>query len=541
MQQLISVWQGLDLRKQLLVATAAIGTFLAVLALGAAATRTSPDSLLYAGLDAAAAGDVIAALEQRGIDHVARGDAIYVPLALRDGLRMSLAAEGLPAAGGAGYELLDSLSGFGTTAQMFDAAYWRAKEGELARTVLSSPQIRAVRVHLAVPRGLAFREAARPTASVAVSAAAGAVSPGLAKALRHLVASAVAGMTPSDVSVIDADTGAVLSEDEAGTGEGADQRAAELRDAAQRLLEARVGAGRARVELSLETVTDRETISERRFDPAQRVAISTETEQQANSSNESRPAPVTVASNLPAGDAAANGSAQSSESQSRERVNYEIGETRRELLRGPGAIRRLTVAVLVDGIRAPGPEGTPVWQPRPQEELDALRELVASAVGFDEQRGDQITLHSLPFDAVPDPGSLAEAGFLAGLPLDVMSLLKLGLLAAVALVLGLFVLRPILSARPPAALPPPDASGVSNALIGEIHEGDLLPDIPILPRGAADDDAGLPDFSAGFAMGGFSDEGDDPVARLRRLIAERREETTQILRGWMEEAGEEKA
>ena len=106
-------------------------------------------TLLYAGLDPAAAGEVITALEQRGIAYSVQGDAIYVDGSKRDQSRMALAQEGLPKGGGAGYELLDDLNGFGTTAQMFDAAYWRAKEGELARTILVIPQVRAARVHLA--------------------------------------------------------------------------------------------------------------------------------------------------------------------------------------------------------------------------------------------------------------------------------------------------------------------------------------------------------------------------------------------------------
>ena len=97
-------------------------------------------------------------------------DALNRLLALdeasRDKLRMDLAAQGLPAAGGAGYELLDGMSGFGTTSQMFDAAYWRAKEGELARTILALPNVRTARVHLAVPSGRGYRREAQATASV---------------------------------------------------------------------------------------------------------------------------------------------------------------------------------------------------------------------------------------------------------------------------------------------------------------------------------------------------------------------------------------
>ena len=95
--------------------------------------------MLYSGLDSAAAGEVVAELEAEGVAFEVEGAAIMVDAAARDRIRMQLAAKGLPAGGPAGYEILDSLSGFGTTSQMFDAAYWRAKEGELARTITGSP------------------------------------------------------------------------------------------------------------------------------------------------------------------------------------------------------------------------------------------------------------------------------------------------------------------------------------------------------------------------------------------------------------------
>ncbi len=108
------------------------------------AWASQPDmALLFAGLEPAASGEVIAALEQQGVPYEVRGPAVYVPSTQRDVLRMTLASEGLPQTAGQGYELLDSLTGFGTTAQMFDAAYLRAKEGELARTILASPGIRS--------------------------------------------------------------------------------------------------------------------------------------------------------------------------------------------------------------------------------------------------------------------------------------------------------------------------------------------------------------------------------------------------------------
>ncbi len=541
LQQLMAVWRALDTRRRIIVAGATALMFAAVLALSSVASR--PDmALLYAGLEGAQAGEVVAALEQRGAKYEVRGDSIYVEAPMRDELRMNLAAEGLPATGGAGYELLDSLSGFGTTSQMFDAAYWRAKEGELARTIVSNPAIRSARVHIANPVGKPFQKDLHPSASVTVITATGTLPPNQAKALKYLVSSAVSGMTPEDVSVIDGAGGLISSGDEGTPAQAGEDRAAELKRNVERLLEARVGYGKAVVEVSVETATEREAITERLFDPEKRVAISTDTEERSNSADDTKPGSVTVASNLPEGDGGAGGKSQSSSSETRERTNYEVSETTREVLRAPGAIKRLTVAVLVDGVEATDANGATTWQPRPDEELTALRELVASAVGFDEQRGDVITLRSMVFTPAPEAGSEATASFLPLANLNIMQLIQVAVLAIVALVLGLFVMRPILTqpARDAVAeLPPPARSGEEfPALTGEIAEDDL-------PMGdmAVVSDFNLGDLQMPMAMGpGFGDDSvdADPVARLKRLIEERQAETVEILRSWMEDQ-EEKA
>jgi flagellar biosynthesis/type III secretory pathway M-ring protein FliF/YscJ len=153
-----------------------------------------------------------------------------------------------------GYELLDSLTGFGTTSQMFDAAYWRAKEGELARTILAVPEVKTARVHISQAPGSPLRRAERPTASVTVSTSAGTLDESQARALKHLVASAVAGMRPEDVQIIDTVGGLIAGGDEdPDAGIAASDRAEEIRRNVQRLLEARVGAGKAVVEVSLDT------------------------------------------------------------------------------------------------------------------------------------------------------------------------------------------------------------------------------------------------------------------------------------------------
>ena len=495
-------------------------------------------ALLYAGLDSSAAGEVVRALDQRGVAYEVVGDTIRVDVSQRDSLRMTLAAEGLPTTGVAGYELLDGLSGFGTTSQMFDAAYWRAKEGELARTIVAAPAIRAARVHIAQAPSQPFQRDRRPTASVTVTSASGALAAPQANAIRHLVAAAVAGMQPDDVSVIDSVSGFIPSNDKAViAGLNGDSRAEDLKRNIERLLVARVGPGKAIVEVSVEVETDREQITERKFDPQGRVAISSDTEERSNSATQPS-GDVTVASNLPEGDAGAGAQGKSNSTETRERVNYEVSETQREIIKSPGALRRVSVAVLVDGERVVAADGTVTWQARSEEELGILRELVTTAAGLDEARGDVLVLKSLAFEPISEAGTVAEASLISALgPFDIISLVQAGVLALVALILGLFVIRPLLLAKTRTtavtnealALPPADpANGFGGAraprvLTGEIDDQEL-PDLPVV---SFDDEGKRPE--------------NDPMTRLRRLIDERQTETVEILRGWMETDEEEQA
>lgn len=531
LQNLVSLWLSFDARRRMVIIGATLAVFLAIMGLARMA-GTPGLGLLYAGLDGAAAGEIVAALDQRGVTYEVRGDSIYVDAAQRDSLRMTLASEGLPAMGAAGYELLDGLSGFGTTSQMFDAAYWRAKEGELARTVLANPQIKSARVHIAQAPTQVFRRDLRPTASVTVATASGSLSAVQADALKHLVAAAVAGMLPEDVAVIDTVGGLIqTSETDASTGVKMQDRAAEIRENVERLLAARVGPGRAVVEVALDLVTESETVFERRFDPQGRVAISSETQEKSGSSTEPG-GDVTVASNLPEGDAAGGAGGKSDTSETSERINFEVSETTREVQHVPGSIRKLSVAVLVDGQKAIAEDGTVTWTERTPEELAVLRELVSSAVGLDEARGDVLTLKSLAFEPVAQEGTLAEASLLAMFaPINIMTAIQIGALAFVALVLGLFVIRPVLTAQAQAVPVLARQSG-PLALPGSTGAS------PKVLSGEIDDGTGLPPFSVA-SSDRTAELSDDPVARLRRLIEERQVESVEILRGWME-AEEEK-
>lgn len=538
MQQLLNVWMGLDIRRQITVVVATVAMFLAVLAMSRIVSAPSM-TLLYAGLENGAAGDVVRSLEQRGVPFEVRGGSIFVQASDRDQLRMTLASEGLPANSSRGYELLDSLTGFGTTSQMFDAAYWRAKEGELARTIVSGPHIALARVHIASTGSNPFQRNVTPTASVAVTPNGGGLTPQQAKAIRFLVASAVSGLSPEDVAVIDANGTLISAVDEAAPASGADDKAQILRERVERLLEARVGFGNAIVEVSVDTVTETEEIRERKFDPANRVAISTDTEEITSNSNEAGGGDVTVASNLPDGDAAGGDTASSQNTETRERINYEVSETERAITRSAGAIKRVTVAVLVNDAIEQSADGEQVTTPRAEAEMDDLRELVASAVGFDESRGDIITIKSMALQTLVPMGTEVSSSLFDRFELDLMSAIQMAILAIVAIVLGLFVVRPLLSrnpqneASPAALLPATIESEPNDALTGEVSgELDDFPDLQL--------DDSFSDMPAlNFAnVSGDGSASDDPVDRLRAMIGERQEETVEILRSWLEESEE---
>jgi len=520
MDRLLETWRKLSAQRRIVLIGAGVATLVAVLALAQMAARPGM-SLLYSGLDPATAGEIVGQLEQMQVASEVRGDAIYVASDARDRVRLSLARQGLPRQGQAGYELLDQISGFSATSEMFDAAYWRAKEGELARTLLAATGVSAARVHLAVPSRRPFaRESAAPSASITITMAGGGLGREQARAMRYLVALAVPGLDPTQVAVIDSQAGMVLAPGEESAAQNAAAAAAEreakLEAEIEQLLAARVGRDRARVTVSVEADRESERVVETVIEPESQVTVSSDTEEITREASGS-PAAVTVASNLPTGEGAQGPKDKSSNTESRARVNYDYSTVRRERERAAGAIRQISVAVLVDGITAEGPDGQAQWEPRPEEELAALGELVRAAVGFDAERGDVVTVKSMRFQPDASIGTLAEANPVARfLERNALTLVQIGVLALVAIVLALTVVRPILAGR--AGDP-----------------ADLV---------AVNDPAGLPDPGAGAALESLPDgaapggaETQDRLTptpdTLRRVVSEKQEQTLAMLTDWL--------
>ncbi|MEZ5981161.1 MAG: flagellar basal-body MS-ring/collar protein FliF [Parvularculaceae bacterium] len=506
------MWRILSPAKRITL-IAAVGVTIVLFSILAKTASSPPMSLLYAGLDPRISGEVITALDRMAIPYDIRADAIYVPTAKRDSARMSLASEGLPNEGQAGYELLDKLNGFSTTSDMFDATYWRAKEGELARTILATHGVRAARVHIANPSNNPFaRNTSQPTAVVTVTTGANRVDASQAEAIRYLVASAVSGLDSERVAVIDSERGVILSPGKPGE-TGADQR--EINDREQQmehdildLLEARVGAGNARVQVALDIETQRETYTERVINPDGRVISGKETtEVSENSSGSASNGSVSVSSNLPEGDAGPGGQTRSQRTETKETIKYDMSETRREVEKTPGAVKRVSIAVFVNQIAEQPAEGDPVL--RSSEELDALKALVANAAGFNEARGDTLTIQALPFKPLSDDGTYVAANPVGKfMEQHLMTAIQILVLSVVTLILALFVVKPILM---PKDLP----AGAAPALAAAPGEPATL--------AAANPAAAIANGPA-----------PDAIAVLKEVANARSEEAADLIKAWLE-------
>ena len=502
MQGFVSVWRILTPAKRMTLIAAVAATIFLFSVLARTAS-TPPMSLLYSGLDAHVAGEVLAALDRSATPYEIRGEAIYVPAPKRDSARMALAAEGLPDKGQGGYELLDRLSGFSTTSDMFDATYWRAKEGELARTILATPGVSAARVHIANPQTGPFsRNTPEPTAVVTVTTGASRLDAPQAQAIRYLVASAVAGLNAERVAVLDSERGVILMPGEpnsmAPDPRGIADREQKMENDILNLLEARVGPGNARVQVALEVETEHEAVSERIFNPDGRVVSGKETTEisETSSGGGGSGGAVSVASNLPEGEAGAGGQSRSQRTETKETIRYDMSETKREREKFPGAVRRLSVAVFINQIAEEAEDdGEPVL--RTDEEIGKLKTLVANAAGLNEERGDTLTIETLPFMALSSDGVLVKSNPMGEfVQQHLMTAIQIVVLSLVTLILALFVVKPLLApkdlpAQLAAAAGAPAIGGPQTAAIASSHSPDAIAALKEVAATRSDEAASL--------------------------------------------------
>jgi flagellar M-ring protein FliF len=431
--------------------TAALIGFFAFVILRVTAPMMTP---LFTDLSTEDASAIIKELDRQAVPYEMRneGAIIMVPRDRVTRLRMKFAEGGLPKGGGVGYEIFDKSDTLGTTSFVQNINHLRALEGELSRTIRALDRVQAARVHLVLPeRPLFSRERVDPTASIVLKVR-GALEAQQVRAIRHLVASAVNGLKPQHVSIVD-EAGRLLADgaadESAGGSTTADERQIayerRLREQIENIVSSVVGPGRARVQLTADFDFNRITQTSDRFDPEGRVVRSTQTREESSGTTENQ-GQVTVGNELPGANPQQNGAAREQSKKSEEIVNYDISRmTETKVIEG-GRINRVSVAVLVDGTYSKNDKGDPVYQERAKEEIDRIAALVRSAIGYDQKRGDQVEVVNLRFAESPITGINEPTGLLAMLQFtkdDIMRAVELGVMLLLGLVVLLLVVRPM--------------------------------------------------------------------------------------------------
>lgn len=418
-----------------------------------------PMALLYSELSPTDAGQITARLDQQQIPFELRngGATIMVPDDRVLRLRLSFAEAGIPRGGSIGYEIFDKGDVLGQTNFMQQINQTRALEGELARTVSALQPVAGARVHLVIPRRDLFnREKQEPTASVVLRMrdANNRLPRQQVQAIQSLIAAAVPGMRPVRVSVVD-DRGNLLakgqpeSEDPSATNGSSEElkRAYEQRFARtiEGIIERTIGPGKVRAEVAVDLDFDRIVTNQESFDPDGRVVRSTQTVTETNESAENA-AQVSVQNNLPDANQDSGGAKTTNRgNRQEETTNYEITKTVRQHIRESGIIRKLSVAVVVDGTTT-GAGAEKKYEPRSPEEMQRITALVRSAIGFDEKRGDKLDVVNMQFYAPEEiQVDTKEPGLFDFTRADLLRLAEVFVMAIVALLVILLVARPIIN------------------------------------------------------------------------------------------------
>lgn len=515
--------------------------------------------LLFSDLEMSESGRIVEELQAQNISYRLSdgGRTILAPADRVNELRVMLAGQGL-SGNVIGYEIFDRSNGLGTTSFVQNINRVRAIEGELSRTIREIHAIEAARVHIVLPeRALFSREEREPTASIVLRSR-GTISQSQVGAIQSLVAAAVAGLSPGNISIVD-QNGTLLAR----SGEGSlasgltgslDEKRRKLeeqyRGRIESLLEETVGIGRVRAQVAIELDMSSVTTNEETYDPESQVARSTRTVEEANSDQDRMNDTVSVGNNLPQAenDAPAEGSRMSRSDKLDETINYEISRTVRTRTKESGDISRLTVAVVVDGTYSVGEDGTRVYQERSPQQIEQLASLVRSAVGYDANRGDMIEVVNLPFVLDEGPSVDVEQGFsFLGLgKRDLYDLLEMLLLGIVTLLVLLLVVRPLVNrlvlAIPEAGNQPaqpvlgsPDGHSSMAELEYAASQGDQTA-IAALARPETQYGKALPASSPGSSIDVANIDNrlkESSVKKIGEIVKTHPEEATAIVRGWL--------
>ena len=491
--------------------------------------------LLYADLDPSDQNAITAQLTSRNIPFEIDGNRLLVPATQVGSLRMAMAAEGLPLGGAAGYEIFDNASSLGTTNFMQNVQLVRALEGELAKTIRSIEVVKSARVHLVMSRRQLFtRDKQSATASVILKMRGAATLTGeQIAAIQHLVAAAIPELDPSRVSIVD-NKGKLLA-----TGNEKDSEVARANDMVSRrinferrmadelteLLEKSVGLGNTKVNVNADLDFDRISTTEEKFDPDGQVVRSTNTIEETSSGQESEAEqPVGVQQNLPDAQAGGGGAkSTNTESRTEEVTNFEISKKITNHVRESGLLKRISVAVLIDGELIEQEDGEVVYRERTEQEMDNLAKLVSSAIGYNAERGDTVEVINMRF--VEKEVDLEEPlDLFFGLQKqDLVRIAEVIVLLILAVLAILLVVRPLLT-RAFEALPAAAAEAEQRLLA----EAAGVPAIQGPEGGEEEDYEELIDIDR--VEGRVKSSS---VKRVGEIVEKHPEEALSIIRGWM--------
>ena len=419
----------------------------------AGAITEPPKTILFSGLESRDAAAVTAKLDSMAVKYdVKEGGTVLVPADQVTKLRMALAQDNLPAAG-VGYEIFDKSDAFGTTAFVQNINHQRALEGELARSMQTIEGIQSARVHLVIPERQVFsRDDQHPSASVVLKSA-GKMDRGQVLAIQHLVAAAVSGLSADRVAIVD-DRGNLLAGGDEKSGpdalarsqdEDTDKYENSLRQRIEAIVTSVVGAGHVQVQVAADINYNHTQTTSETFDPDSKVVRSTQTvEQNASNTSGTSSNTVSVANALPGGQPAQGATDQSKDTSGRteETTNYEISKKVTTSTVDGGDIKKVSVAVVVDGTG----DTAATYKARSADEMNKITALVKSAMGFDQARGDQVQVTNMQFARMEQAVGTEAPKPLLGLdPGYWFKIIEAAILCVTALLIGLFVAKPLIN------------------------------------------------------------------------------------------------
>ncbi|MBO1327851.1 flagellar basal-body MS-ring/collar protein FliF [Acetobacter suratthaniensis] len=542
MQNILASLKNLG-RTRLIALGAAGFVLLGMLGLFVFRGSTQPMALLYGDLDLNEAAQMVEDLSKAHISNKTSSDgaSIYVPKDKVASARLLLAKDGLPSGGAVGYELFDK-SGTLTTTQFEQTINeTRAMEGELERSIRLLHGVRNVRVHLVLPHRDLFSTQTSPSqASVVLDIGRGGrMSPDGIQAIQNLVAAAVPGLRPQNISIVDTRGDVLVKPGDPDSVAGQESTIDKLRfseeqrlsQAVEDMLVPTLGAGHVRARAAVTMNTDEIRETEESFDPNQQVLRSQQTTSDKSVNTESNPN-TSVANNLPNANANQNNKSGSSDDREEETDNYEIGKRVRVVSQTRPRVSRISLAVMVDGSFSKDKTGKDIWKPLDDAEIERISTLAKTAIGYDKARGDEVNVVSMRF--MPDGGVGFTAEKLNLFDRDTLIYVAEWVIPIVLALGAIFIaLRPVLRrgaaglpllAGAAAAVGVPGAAGAAGGNAARIGSGggagkEGEPEID------EDETVTLDQVAGRVRMGA--------IAKVAARIEENPRETVFIIRNWL--------